>query len=51
MTNGMVLKSASSSGVIMTRCMIKNTFFVEGSYEVEVRNEKDKERVEQEAKD
>ena len=39
---GIVLKSASTSGVIMTRCMIRSQFFVQGSYQIEIRNEEDK---------
>ena len=30
--NGIVLKSASNSGVIMTRCMIRTEFFTENSF-------------------
>ena len=41
---GIVLKSASNSGVIMTRCMIRSAFFVEGSYQIEVRNPEDEKR-------
>lgn len=36
------MKSASSSGVIMTRCMIKKDFFSEGKYNIEIRNEEHK---------
>jgi hypothetical protein len=43
-----VLKSASNSGVIMTRCMIRKEFFVENSYEIEIRNEEDKKRAAEE---
>ena len=46
--NGIVLKSASNSRVMMTRCMIRTEFFKENSYEIEIRNEADKKRVEQE---
>lgn len=42
--SGIVLKSASNSGVIMTRCMIRKEFFVEGQYIIEIRNEEDKKR-------
>ena len=45
---GIVLKSASNSGVIMTRCMIRSEFFVEGSYHIELRNPEDKKREEEE---
>ena len=46
--NGIVLKSASNSGVIMTRCMIRTEFFTDNSYHIDIRNEADKRRVEQE---
>lgn len=36
--NGVVLKSAAKSGTIMTRCMIKQEFFHEKSYQIEVLN-------------
>ena len=49
--NGIVLKSASNSGVIMTRCMIRTEFFTENSYNIEIRNEADKKRVEQETEE
>lgn len=45
---GIVLKSASNSGVIMTRCMIRKEFFVEGTYDIDIRNEEDRLRVEKE---
>ena len=38
---GLSLSSSSDNGVIMTRCMIKNDFFVENSYKVDVNCEKD----------
>jgi len=41
---GIVLKSASNSGVIMTRCMIRQEFFVEGQYNIDIRNEEDQAR-------
>ena len=34
----MILKSASTSGVIMTKCMIKSEFFERGSYQIEIKN-------------
>mmetsp|Transcript_34411 Transcript_34411/g.33614 ORF Transcript_34411/g.33614 Transcript_34411/m.33614 type:complete len:91 (-) Transcript_34411:81-353(-) len=46
--NGIVLKSAAYSGVIMTRCMIKKDFFNNGIYEIDIRNEEDKKKQEQE---
>ena len=42
--NGIVLKSASFSGSIMTRCMIRKDFFNNGAYDIEIRNEDDKKR-------
>jgi major membrane immunogen (membrane-anchored lipoprotein) len=42
--NGIVLKSAAYSGVIMTRCMIKKDFFNNGNYQIEIRNDDDKKR-------
>ena len=45
---GIVLKSASNSGVIMTRCMIRKEFFVEGQYNIDIRNQEDRDRVEKE---
>ena len=35
---GIVLKSASHSGNIMTRCMIRKEFFVENSYQIHLKN-------------
>ena len=46
--NGIVLKSAAFSGTIMTRCMIKKDFFHNGNYHIEVRNEADRKRLEEE---
>ena len=45
---GIVLKSASNSGVIMTRCMIRKEFFVDETYEIDIKNETDRVRVEEE---
>ena len=42
--SGIVLKSASNSGVIMTRCMIREEFFETHTYKIEIKNEKDKGR-------
>lgn len=46
---GIVLKSASNSGVIMTRCMIRKEFFVEGTYDIEIKNPADQKRAADEA--
>lgn len=45
---GIVLKSASNSGVIMTRCMIRREFFVEDTYIIDIKNESDLQRVNEE---
>ena len=39
--NGICLSSSSDNGIIMTRCMIKEEFFVEKSYKIEVNYEKE----------
>ena len=37
--NGVVLKSASFNGTIMTRCMIRKEFFFKEEYSIEIRNQ------------
>jgi hypothetical protein len=32
--NGMILKAASYSGTVMTKCLIKDNFFAEQSYQI-----------------
>lgn len=32
----------------MTRCMIRKEFFVEGTYNIDIKNEEDRKRVEEE---
>ena len=38
---GVVLKSAATSGNIMTRCLIRHDFFHENSFQVNLRNQAD----------
>ena len=45
--SGIVLKSASNSGVIMTRCMIREEFFLPNSYKIEIRNARDQARMDE----
>ena len=41
-SNGMVLKSASYSGTVMTKCLIRDNFFLDQSYEIVQKPKQDK---------
>lgn len=41
-SNGMVLKSASYSGTVMTKCLIRENFFLDQSYEIVQKPKHDK---------
>jgi hypothetical protein len=44
---GLVLKSAAHAGTIMTRCLIRKDFFHNDSYLIDVRNEEDKQKLQE----